>query len=233
MGRDAAALACVCKAAAAAAQASKWRFAARIGRSGAVLEPASGAFDVTVAPGEGVQAAVERCPPGGSVLLLPGTHAGPLVLAADREANVFGRGRAVLIAAGDVVTSRAKKSTLDGLTIRREASSVISHGVDVKGGALRLQACDVTSATGTCLRIEGGADPVLTVCRCVRERARQSAVVYARPGGRGGTRPPLFVAPPNAAPCPLPRQPLVPKELPLLPSFYRPTLPHIALALSS
>ena len=81
----------------------------RVKRDGGVLEPASGTFDVTVAPGEGVQAAVDRCPAGGSVLLLPGAHAGPLVLpAACKEVHVFGRGRAALrTARGSVLISEA------------------------------------------------------------------------------------------------------------------------------
>ena len=56
-------------------------------------EPASGAFDVTVAPGEDAQAAVGRCPPKGCVLLLPGTHDGPLAQLPVEEVHVFGRGR--------------------------------------------------------------------------------------------------------------------------------------------
>ena len=168
MCRDAAALACVCKAAAAAAQASKWRFAVRISRSGAVFEPASGAFDVTVAPGEDVQAAVDRCPPGGCVLLLPGTHAGPLTLAAGKVVHVFGRGRATLrTSSGAVVTSEAVASTLDGLVVRRDlGNGHDDHGVWIRGGALRMQTCDVASAAGTCIFIEGGADPRLVSCKC-------------------------------------------------------------------
>ena len=72
---------------------------------GIVRAPASGAFDVTVAPGQAVQAAVDSCPAGGSVLLLPGTHDGPLVLEADKVVHVFGRGSATLRAAtGSVLT---------------------------------------------------------------------------------------------------------------------------------
>ena len=170
MCREAAALACVCRAAAAAAQMSKWRSAWRLGRSGHVLEPASGTFDVTVAPGKGLQAAVDRCPPGGCVLLLPGTHAGPLVLKAGKEVHVFGRGRAtlMLMASGTaVVTSEAAVATLDGLVILREADGVYGIGLRINGGNLRTQACDVTSAAGACVEL-GGGDPVLTACRCVR-----------------------------------------------------------------
>ena len=171
MCREAAILACVCRAAAAAAPASKWHSVVRIMRSGRVLEPASGAFDVTVAPGGDVQAAVTACPPGGCVLLLPGTHTGPLVLAAGKEVHVFGRGRATLrTAVGVTVTSDAAAATCDGLVIRREAGSGGSCAVWIKGGALRLQACDVTSASSTCVTIHGG-DPVLASCRCVLERA--------------------------------------------------------------
>ena len=85
---------------------------------GAVLPPAT--FDVTVPPGESLQAAVSRCPAGGSILLLPGRHAGPLVIA--KELHVFGRGAAVLIAEGDdVISSSAPKATVDGLVIRKDA----------------------------------------------------------------------------------------------------------------
>ena len=131
---------------------------------GTVLEPPA-AFDVTVAPGANVQEACDRCPPGGSVLLLPGTHAGPLVLAPGQEVNLFGRGLATLrTATGTVLTSEAAKSTVDGLLIRREAGNdggQYRHCVWIKGGALRLQNCDVTSAAASVgVWIEGGANPV-------------------------------------------------------------------------
>ena len=54
--------------------------AINVAPDGTVLEPAFGAFDVVVAPGEDVQAAVDACPAGGCVLLLPGIPDGPLVL---------------------------------------------------------------------------------------------------------------------------------------------------------
>ena len=180
--RDAAALACSFKAARAAYPRSKWPRKVRIGPSGAVREPASGVFDVTVAPGEDVQAAVDRCPPGGCVLLLPGTHEGPLVLQAGKEVHVFGRRLAMLqTSVDDVLSSYAEKSTCDGLFIRREASVVPDDpdndeaeeeeeeeeencGVWIAGGRLRLQDCDVTSASLDCLIFEGGADPTIVAC---------------------------------------------------------------------
>ena len=188
--RDAAALACVCANAAAAYREGRWPRTVRTKRSGTVLEPASGAFDVTVTPGEGVQAAVDRCPAGGSVMLLPGTHEGPLVLGpravsglagqdgnavmtAEKEVHVFGRGRATLqTEAWHVLKSTAEKATVDGLIIRQALvifGAVGCHGVRIRGGALRLQACNVTSASDVCLSIKGGpgTDPVVTGCTCV------------------------------------------------------------------
>ena len=175
--RDAAALACVCQAASDAPRASKWHSAARVSPDGLVLESPSGAFDVTVAPGEDVQAAVDRCPPGGSVLLLPGTHAGTLFLTAGKVVHVFGRGHATLRAAmGAVVTSEAARGTLDGLIILREAGGPVNDtpcGVWIRGGRLRLQGCDVTCAQpdSSCIIIEGGADPLLLSCRYLRAQA--------------------------------------------------------------
>ena len=144
-----------------------------------MLEPPSGTFDVTVPPGEPVQAAVDRCPPGGCVLLLPGMHDGTLFLAADKVVHVIGRGRATLrTATGTVVTSRAVMSTLDGLIIRHEEGLC---GTWIRGGRLRLQACDITSAEPNfpCVFITSGADPVLVSCKCVL-----APLFSARPSSR-------------------------------------------------
>ena len=154
----------------------------RVGRINAVLESVSGAFDVTVPPGEDVQAAVNRCPPGGSVLLLPGTHNGPLVLRANKEVHVFGRGQATLrTAAGFVVSSEAVNATLDGLVIRHEAESYSSDcGVGIRSGRLRLHACIITSAQVVCVVISGAADPTVASCKCVPCGLSPPGTVYRR-----------------------------------------------------
>ena len=142
-------------------------------RSGWVLEPANGTFDVTVAPGEDVQAAVIRCPRGGCVLLLPGTHAGPLMLASGMEVHVFGRGQATL-QTEKVVTliSAAARATIDGLIMpERQVTAAaglaggqgLLGGVWILGGSLHLQACDLSSG----ILVYGGANvaPVIVKCR--------------------------------------------------------------------
>ena len=165
----------------------RWRYAPRIGPTGAVHEPASGAFDAAVAPGEDLQAAVDRCPPGGCVLLLPGTHAGPLALGASKEVHLFGRGVARLVhSGGSVVTSTANQATLCGLVISQEgivrgngdalnnieelvenvaAAGAPHAGIAVEAGVLRMQGCDVASASGACITVGGAGDPVIINCK--------------------------------------------------------------------
>ena len=171
--RDAVMFACAFAAAARAYSHSKWPRTVRVKRSGAVLEPFSGAFDVTVAPGEDVQAAVDACPRGGSVLLLPGEHEGPLVLEADQEVHVFGRGQATLqVEEGTVLTSSSVKATIDGLIVRQEAADEddVLGGIKILGGGLRLQASDISCEFDTGILISGGAgtDPVISGCRYVK-----------------------------------------------------------------
>ena len=136
------------------------------GRVGYVFPP--GAFDVTVAPGEDVQAAINRCPAGGSVMLLPGTHKGPVELAADKEVHVFGRGQAVLLRAnGTTLTSFATKATIDGLLIRCQGNG---NAVSIRGGGLRLQASDL-ACTGwqvPIVFVAGGATSDATIIGCRR-----------------------------------------------------------------
>ena len=177
--RDAAMLACALPCAAWAHRASRWFRTVRTKRDGTVIEPA--AFDVTVAPGENVQAAVDRCPPGGCVLMLPGTHEGPLVLTADKVVHVFGRRQATLrTTVGHVLVCDASTATVDGLLIRCESEDADfdpmadeeedfegDYGVWIRGGELRLQGCDLTSTWDACVRIEGGAatNPAVIGCR--------------------------------------------------------------------
>ena len=67
------------------------RAAAPAGSAMAAAPAAPAAYDVSVAPGESVQAAVDRCPAGGAVLLRPGVHRGPVVIAGRGVGGCTGR----------------------------------------------------------------------------------------------------------------------------------------------
>ena len=165
--RDAAALACVCARARDALRFTHWHRALRVSPSGRVHPPSSG-FDVTVAPGEDVQAAVEGCPPGGCVLLLPGVHAGPMVLGRDKEVHVFGGGQATLLASNEAaLTSFAARATVDGLMLRRTAGDddcFSNFCVWLEGSGLRLQSCYIWSEHGNAVNVIKCADPTLVDC---------------------------------------------------------------------
>ena len=114
------------------------------------------------------------------MLLLPGLHKGPLVLAADKVVHVFGRGRATMLwaAPGSAVASEAAVATIDGLLMRRVGEVGQGYGVLIRGGALRLQACDVMGphavegqSAGASVSFRDGADPILLACRRVCGRA--------------------------------------------------------------
>ena len=127
--------------------------------NGTVHEPLN--YDVMVSPGEPVQAAVDLCPNGGSVLLLPGIHNGPLGLHG-KEVHVFGRGLATLrVFSGIALSSSSARATTDGLKIESAQSSAVS----ISSGRLRMQACDITAVASHGIEIHGG-DPVIAKSRC-------------------------------------------------------------------
>ena len=162
-------LACLCRAARLAVRSSKWRDAVRVSPvCGRVHEPASGRFDVEVAPGASLQAAVNRCPAGGSILLRPGTHAGPVIIA--KEVHVFGRGEATLLVppSGACVHCTAAVATLDGLAVRGPLAAppagTLAVAVVITASSARLQACDISTLVAG-VGIFLGANPVLLGCR--------------------------------------------------------------------
>ena len=136
------------------------------------------AFDVTVRPGECVQEAVERCPRGGSILMLPGVHEGQLYLEPEDEVHMFGMGRAVLRENhGSVIGSESLNSTIDGLVLRFEwedrESAADKEGpaicVEIVRTGLRLQSCDICTvgpASSVGVQVSSGADAVVSRCRC-------------------------------------------------------------------
>ena len=101
---------------------------------------------------------------------MPGTHRGPLAIA--REAHLWGARGALLEADGEeatVLTSSAPLATVAGLAIRRLAhppGSRGGYGVWVRAGGLRLQGCDVSSASLTCVAVSSvSSDPLVVGCR--------------------------------------------------------------------
>ena len=168
-GVDAAAFACASRAARAAHRASRAFRSVRVARDGTVLEPASGTYDVEVAPGEPVAGALARCPRGGSVLLLPGDHGFP-ALRPDDEVHVFGRAAATV---RTPLECAARTATFEGVRFVSPA--------DVSAGGVRFQDCafkvDVIDAG---IVVRDGAHPTFIGCHVDADE-----VVVEGPGTRG------------------------------------------------
>ena len=127
-------------------------------------------FDVTVSPRESLQAAIDRCREGGSVLLLPGSYEGGVILS--KVVHLFGRGEATLWRAageGSVITSTAPVATLDGLIVRLgpHAEGERGHcGILITAGRLLVQHCDVSSKSRSSVIVEGAsASPTILGCK--------------------------------------------------------------------
>ena len=140
---------------------------------------------MTVSPRESLQAAIDRCRAGGSVLLLPGAYEGGVVLS--KEVHLFGRGEATLrraVGAGPVITSTAPAATLDGLIVRRgpHAKGVGHYGILITAGSLLVRRCDVSSQSRSNICVRGpSANP--TILGCKLHGSIKSGIVF-----RGGSK---------------------------------------------
>lgn len=147
--------ACVCKD---AALAQEWRPRSNAVRvspvSKKVWEPAAGHFDVTVPADDAhaLELALEACPLGGSMLLLPGTHGRMLVT---KPIHVFGRGQATVHGIADYsLRSTAPTATVDGVSFLGPPIPVapelprLFSAVWICSGGMRVQSCVVTCSEG-------------------------------------------------------------------------------------
>ena len=130
--------------------------------------PAS--FDVTVSPRESLQAAIDRCREGGSILLLPGVYEGGVILS--KEVHLYGRGEATLRRAageGHVITSTAPAATLDGLVVRmgpHEEGEEGHFGILITAGSLLVRHCDVSSQSRSSIVVWGASvNPAILGCK--------------------------------------------------------------------
>ena len=156
-----------------------------------MLEPRSGRFWRELSPGDDVQAAVNKCPEGGCILLRPGVFAlapqnnSPSMagLSIDTPVSIFGRSQATVHSPGSAYTvditepSVGTRSliSLDGLVVQSLVilNNRLAIGVSIYGGSSRLQSCVLTGPNHCALRVMAvRADyspPVIINCRCGSE----------------------------------------------------------------
>ena len=150
-------------------------------------------FDVTVSPRESLQAAIDRCRVGGSILLLPGVYEGGVILS--KEVHLYGRGKALLqgVVANEegeeeeaVITSTAPAATLDGLVVRLRPHAEAEgghYGVLITAGSLLVRHCDVSSQSRSNIFVEGSsANP--TILGCKVHGSKESGIAFVE-GSKG------------------------------------------------
>ena len=139
---------------------------------GTVLPPRTFCYEVAPSREDRVQEAIDACPTGGSILLLPGIHAGDIEF--KREVHIFGKGLVEVKGteplkgwdsdgesyeedvSNDYVISieRVQRCTLDGLTVQMknkegeeyELNDPNFHGAAIVKGpsSVRFQNCELS-----------------------------------------------------------------------------------------
>ncbi|MGD0609348.1 MAG: right-handed parallel beta-helix repeat-containing protein [Streptosporangiaceae bacterium] len=110
-----------------------------------------------------ISEAIKTARPGDRILVRPGLYPESLVI--DKPLEILGDGPAadIQVHARDahVVVFRANISRITNLTLRQVGGEGTWYGVDIGQGRLELEGCDITSHSGPCVAIHGGADPRL------------------------------------------------------------------------
>ena len=105
--------------------------------------------------------AVAAAQPGWRLLIRPGLYDGGIVL--DKPLEILGDGprdRITVAATGsNVVRFETTMGRVSGLTLRQRGGEGDWYAVSVTQGRLLLDDCDVSSDSGPCVAVRGGADP--------------------------------------------------------------------------
>ena len=135
--------------------------------------PSDAASVVASASGGGdyasITEALAHVAAGGRVLVRPGLYEEAILL--DKRVNIVGDGPrdeiVVSVAGASCLKSNAEAARVAGLTLRGLAGGgSAAFAVDVLGGELVLEDCDVSSETLACVAVHGsGAAPLIKRCR--------------------------------------------------------------------
>ena len=115
--------------------------------------------------------AIAAADPGDVIQVRAGYYAESLVI--DKPLPIVGdsSGDVTLQADGQsAITFRASNARVANLTIRQAATSGASYAVDIAGGRLVLEGCDISSSGKACVMIRGGAGPRLSANRIHNSR---------------------------------------------------------------
>ncbi len=129
-----------------------------------------------------ISAALKAAPGGATILVRPGSYADKLVLTRPVTIAAESEGAVLESSRGPAVTMTAGSSTLRRLTLSgRDAAAAV---IDVTGGSLTLEGCEVTAAARAAIETRGAAAAVFMRDGRVRNSAGAGVVIC---DGAGGT----------------------------------------------
>lgn len=112
------------------------------------------AAGVVVRPGDNVQALLNQCIDGDTVLLLPGTYPLLAALTVAKRLRIVGHG-ATLQGATNLLDVTANDAEVCGLSLHRTSRTAAQGAARLAGNGCRVWGCTVRSASPAGLRVEG------------------------------------------------------------------------------
>jgi TIR domain len=110
-----------------------------------------------------ISEAIEKAQPGDRIVIRPGLYRESLVI--DKPLEILGDGPVadikIHVRDAHAVVFQANISRIANLTLWQVGGEGTWYGVDIAQGRLELEGCDITSQSGACVAIHGGADPRL------------------------------------------------------------------------
>lgn len=159
-----------------------------MGDPGTHVVDASGGGDFTT-----VTRAIGAASPGDRILVRPGLYRESLIM--DKPLEIIGDGpRSGIEIWGDpdaaVLDCTAATGRVAGLLLRQTAGkpppgvyyTQLTIGVNISGGRLEVEGCDIWSDADCCVYIHGGSEPVLRR-NSIHDARRFCVYVYERSGG--------------------------------------------------
>jgi len=105
--------------------------------------------------------ALEAAKPGDSILVRPGVYQEGIII--DKRVEIIGDGDLgkVVIEAADknAVLFNANQGRIVNLALRQIGGKGVCCGINILQGRLELEGCDISSQSGACVAICGGATP--------------------------------------------------------------------------
>ncbi|MEN8220993.1 MAG: right-handed parallel beta-helix repeat-containing protein [Pseudomonadota bacterium] len=131
---------------------------------------------------QSISAAIEKAKAGDRILVKPGVYEEDLVI--DKPLEIIGDGEVAEIVVesknADCIFMKTDNALVRGLSLRNRAEGY--YAVDISQGKLRLEYCDISSETLSCVGIHG-AEGIISYCQ-IHDSKQSGVYIYKNGTGR-------------------------------------------------